>query len=134
MELEKREWFNKVSKGNDGYMMIPYLNGAPVGFVQCAHPRFFPRTKEYAAGPSTEDAIFLACLYIIDKENRGKGIGTAMLESLIAELSKTKIRAVETFARKNSANNPSGPLKFYLKHNFTTKNDKDDFPLVRREL
>jgi GNAT superfamily N-acetyltransferase len=110
------------------------LDDVPIGFVQYAQPKFFPRVKEYAAGPPTEDAVFLACLYVTDKDNRGKGVGTAMLENLITELKKTKVRAVETFARKSSADNPSGPLEFYLKHNFTIRNDKDDFPLVRLEL
>ena len=54
-----------------------------------------------------------------------------MLEKLIAELRKRKFKAVETFARKNSENNPSGPLELYLKHNFEIKNDRDEFPLVR---
>jgi GNAT superfamily N-acetyltransferase len=134
MELEKQEWFNAVSKRADGYMMVAYLDSVPIGFVQCAQPRFFPRTEEYAAGPPTEDAAFLACLYVINKENRGRGMGTAMLKNLITELKKTDVRAVETFARKSSADNPSGPLELYLKHNFTIRNDKDDFPLVRLEL
>ena len=57
-----------------------------------------------------------------------------MLENLLVELRKREVKAVETFARKNSENNPSGPLELYLKHNFKVKNDKDDFPLVRFDL
>ncbi len=57
-----------------------------------------------------------------------------MLENLIVELKDRGFKAVETFARKSSENNPSGPLKLYLKYNFKIKKDKDDFPLVRLEL
>ena len=134
MKREKQEWFNKVAKefGNCG--SVAYCNSRPIGFVQYAPTRFFPRAKEYASGPPNEDAIFLACLYIISQEARGKGFGTAMLENLLSELKKRTFKAVETFARKNSENNPSGPLKLYLKHDFKIENDKDDFPLVRFEL
>jgi len=57
-----------------------------------------------------------------------------MLKELLAELRKTKFKAVETFVGKKSENNPSGPLELYLKHGFKIKNDKDDFPLVRFKL
>lgn len=134
MEQEKREWLTRVIRefGNCGF--IAYVNRVPIGFIQYAPKTFFPRTKEYASGPPSEDAVFLACLYIAAKEARGKGLGSAMLENLLVELRKREVKAVETFARKNSENNPSGPLELYLKHNFKMKNDKDDFPLVRFEL
>jgi GNAT superfamily N-acetyltransferase len=134
MEREKREWFNKATRefGNCGF--TAYFSGVPIGFIQYAPTKFFPRVREYASGPPSEDAVFLACLYITNKEARRKGLGTAMLKELLAELRKRKFKAVETFARKNSENNPSGPLELYLKHNFKIKNDKDDFPLVRFEL
>jgi len=134
MEREKLEWFNKVIRefGNCGF--IVYLSGVPIGFIQYAPPRFFPQVKEYASGPPSEDAVFLACLFIASKKARGKGVGTTMLRDLLAELKKRKFKAVETFARKNSENNPSGPLELYLKHDFKIKSDKDDFPLIRFEL
>ena len=134
IEHKKQEWLKKVigEFGDCGF--IAYFSGVPIGFIQYAPAKFFPRIKEYASGPPSEDAVFLACLYIANKEARRKGIGTAMLKGLLAELGKTKFEAVETFAGKKSENNPSGPLELYLKHGFKIKNDKDDFPLVRLEL
>ena len=134
MAQKKREWFNKVAKEFGSCIKIAYFNDVPMGFIQYAPAKFFPCTKEYAAGPPREDAVFIACLYITNKEMRGKGLGTKMLENLIVELKERGFKAVETFARKSSENNPSGPLKLYLKHNFKIKNDKDDFPLVRLEF
>ena len=134
VEREKREWFSKVIRefGNCGF--IAYSSGVPISFIQYASTEFFPRIQEYASEPPSEDAVFLACLYIANKEERGKGLGTAMLKELLAELRKRKNKAVETFAGKKTANNPSGPLELYLKHGFKIKNDKGDFPLVRFEL
>lgn len=134
MEQRKREWFNKVIRefGNCGF--VAYLSGFPIGFIQYAPAKFFPRVGEYTSGPPSEDSVFLACLYIANKKEHGKGLGTAMLENLIAELRGRGFKAVETFARKSSQNNPSGPLELYLKHGFKIKTDRNDFPLVRLEL
>jgi len=134
MEKEKREWFNKVAKEFGNCIKIAYFNDVPIGFIQYAPAKFFPCIKEYTAGPPSEDAVFIACLYITNRKERGKGLGMRMLENLIVELKEKGFKAIETFARKSSENNPSGPLKLYLKHNFKIKNDKDDFPLVRLEF
>jgi GNAT superfamily N-acetyltransferase len=134
IEQKKREWLDKVVKEFGSSMKIAYLDDAPIGFMLYAPAKFFPRVKEYAAGPPSKDAVFIACLYIANKEARGKELGTRMLQNLIVELKKRGIKAVETFARKSSENNPSGPLRFYLKHNFKIKNDRNDFPLVRLEF
>ena len=134
MAQKKREWFNKVTKEFGSCIKIAYFNDVPMGFIQYAPAKFFPRVKEYAAGPPSEDAVFIACLYITNKEARGKGLGISMLKNLIGELEEKKFKVVETFARKSSEDNPSGPLRFYLKHNFKIKNDKNDFPLVRLEF
>jgi GNAT superfamily N-acetyltransferase len=133
-EQEKREWFNKVVEEFGSSVKLGYLNETPIGFLQYSPPTFFPRVKEYASGPPSEDAVLITCLYITDKEARGKGFGTDMLNDLIAELKERGFKAVETFARKNSQDNPSGPFEFYLKNGFKIKNDKSDFPLVRFAL
>jgi GNAT superfamily N-acetyltransferase len=130
-EQKKRDWFNMVAEKFGSSFKLGYLNETPVGFIQYSLPRFFPRVKEYASGPPSDDAAFITCLYIVDKKARGKGFGTDMLNDLIADLKRRGFRAVETFARKDSQDNPSGPLEFYLKNGFKIKNDKSDFPLVR---
>ena len=134
MAQKKREWFDKVAKEFGSCIKIAYFNDVPIGFIQYAPAKFFPCVKEYASGPPSEDAVFIACLYITNKETRGKGLGTSMLENLIVELKERGFKAAETFARKSSGDNPSGPLKLYLKRDFKIINDKGDFPLVRLEF
>jgi GNAT superfamily N-acetyltransferase len=133
MEQKKREWFNRINKEFEGSLKIVYIDDVPIGFIQLASAKFFPRVNEYICGPPSNDAVFLACLYISRKEMHGKGFGTTMLKDLLAELRKRGFKTVETFARKSSADNPSGPLNFYLKQGFKIKAD-DDFPLLRLEL
>lgn len=135
MEKERLKWFQRMEKesGCSGGF-IAYYNNTPVGFVQCAPAQHFPNTKEYPSGPPSEDAAFLACLYIPSEENRKKGWGTLILKNGIAELKQRGFKAVETFARKSSWENPSGSLPFYLKNGFRIKRDHADFPLVHLEL
>jgi hypothetical protein len=54
--------------------------------------------------------------------------------SIIADLRKRMIKAVETFARKGKPNNPSGPVEFYLRDGFRIHKKDVEFPLIRRDL
>ncbi len=114
--------------------MVAWLQENPIGFIQHAPGRFFHKISEYASGPSSEDAVFISCLYVVEQSARRKGYGSTILKELIRSLSESKYTAVETFARKSCTNNPSGPLGLYLKHGFRIINEKDDFPLVRLDL
>ena len=133
-EMAKQEWLVRVQKWLGVNSYIAYADATPVGFVQLASVKYFPRLKEYTNAVPSEDAVFLACLYILQKENRNKGCGTQILNSLITELRQRGFKAVETFARRSVSENPSGPLGFYLKNGFKMKHNDSDFPLMRLEL
>jgi len=130
----KGDWFRNVSKefGNCG--VIAYLNNESVGYAQYALSKFFPRVRQYASGPPSDDSVFLACLYVPSRELRGKGIGKYLLNFVLSDLQKQGHSVVETFARKGSESNPAGPLEFYLRHGFFVKRECDGFPLVRKEF
>jgi hypothetical protein len=135
IEHKKLEWFLQVQKETEysgGF--IAYHDQKPIGFVQWAPAKYFPNTEEYRSGPPSEDAAFLACLYIPKEENRKKGLGTLILKTGISHIKQQGFKAVETFARKSSSDNPSGPLEFYLKNRFKIKRNDSDFQLVRLEL
>lgn len=57
-----------------------------------------------------------------------------MLRNIIEDLKSRGVRAVETFARKGSPDNPSGPFEFYLKNGFKVLRDDPEFPLMRLDL
>ncbi|MEM4701013.1 MAG: GNAT family N-acetyltransferase [Candidatus Bathyarchaeia archaeon] len=134
LERAKLEWLSSVKESFGDCVEIAFLDNVPIGFFQYAFPKHFPRVQDYVSGPPSGDAVFIACLYITSEKHRGKGYGTAMLRHLLKELGERGFMAVETFARVNSANNPSGPLAFYLKNGFKMISQKDDFPLVRLEF
>jgi hypothetical protein len=70
VEKEKLMWLNIVERAFGSCVEITYLNGAPIGFMQYAPAKYFPRVKDYVSGPPSGDAVFIACLYITDKEQR----------------------------------------------------------------
>jgi len=78
--------------------------------------------------------VLISCLFIAQKEYRGRGLGKQLLQSIIEDLRKRGVKAVETFARKNNPNNPSGPVEFYLKNGFKIHRDDPEYPLMRLEL
>ncbi|MEM0007962.1 MAG: GNAT family N-acetyltransferase [Candidatus Bathyarchaeia archaeon] len=134
MEKAKLKWLEDLKKAFGNSAKIACVDGTPIGFMQYAPAKYFQRISDYTSGPPSGDAIFIACLYIPSKDHRRKGYGTIMLENLLKETRERGFTAVETFARVDSDNNPSGSLAFYLKHGFKVVRQKDDFPLVRLKL
>jgi len=131
---KKLGWLNAVSKlfGNCG--KLAYLDNRMVGYAEYAPSKFLPNSKTYPYGPTGDDAILIACLYIFRKEARGLGVGQILLENIIFELKNRNFKAVETFARKGYVENPSGPIELYIKNGFKIHKDDQKFPLMRLEL
>ena len=62
---KKLGWLLQIQKESEysgGF--VAYHDVDPLGFVQWGHAKFFPKAREYRSGPLSEDAAFLACLYI----------------------------------------------------------------------
>lgn len=131
---KKLKWLNDVNKifGNCGKLV--YLNNKVVGYAVYAPPKFLPNSKSYPSGPPDDDAILIACLYVLKKEYRGLGIGQKLLRSILSELRDRHVKVVETFARKSNAENPSGPVDFYIKKGFKIYKDDPEFPLMKLKL
>jgi len=137
-EKKKKEWFVETLRefGNCG--KIVYQDKMPIGYAQFAPISCLPQASNYESGPSgriEDNTVFLSCLYISEDRQRGKGIGMKLLDTVIADLRDRDFKAVETFARRGSANNPSGPIESYLKKGFKIKDETDlEFPLIRLEF
>ncbi len=134
MFLKKLQWLQKTHKifGNCG--KIAYISNKAVAYAQYAPPELLPNSKNYQAGPPNKDAVLISCLFIPQKEFQHLGIGSQVLQNIIHELKERKIKAIETFARKNNPANPSGPVAFYLKNRFKIIKDDVEFPLLRLAL
>lgn len=134
MIQKKLKWLKNVSKKFDNCGKIICIDGKSVGYAQYAPPQFFPRSTDYESGPPSDDAVLISCLFIPAKEFRKLGLGSNLLQSIIDDLRKRKIKAVETYARKNKPDNPSGPVGFYLRNGFRIYRDNPGFPLMRMDL
>lgn len=131
---KKRTWIHQVRTEFGECGKLLYLGGRAVGYAQFAPAEFLPNTKNYPAGPVSQDAVFIACLFIPRKEHRRHGLGSLLLQSIVHDLRFRGLKAVEALARKGSPENPSGPVEFYLRHGFHVLRDDAEFPLMRLEL
>ncbi|MFQ6089127.1 MAG: GNAT family N-acetyltransferase [Candidatus Methanofastidiosia archaeon] len=133
MLQKKLKWLESTKKkfGNCGKIM--YVDSKPCGYAQYALPALLPKSRNYDSHP-TNDAVLISCLFISQKEFRGLGLGSKLLQSIIKDLKKRGMEAVETFARKGKPDNPSGPVEFYLKNGFRIHRNDTEFPLMRLDL
>jgi len=104
------------------------------GFVRFGPPELYPQSLRYSSGPVSQDALLVTCLFVA-KPYRGSGIARRLL-SLTEEAATNRYAysAVEAFARKGSANNPSGPVELYLKCGYEVLRDDGEFPLMRKTV
>jgi ribosomal protein S18 acetylase RimI-like enzyme len=137
-ERKKLEWFARAIREFGTCGKIAYHDSKPVAYAQFAPSERLPNTNHYKSHPvgkSEEGAVFLSCLYVPDKELRRGGIGGKLLKNIINDLRCRGFKAIETFARSGNAENPSGPLEFFVKNGFRIKDQTSpEFPLVRLSL
>ena len=120
----KKSWFIKNLKEFGVCGKILYINDMPVAYAQFAPNTLLPQVKNYncsSLGKIEEGIVFLSCLFVCKPEYRRKGLGSKLLENIISSLKSRNLKGIETFAREDSPNNPSGPLHFYLKYGFQIK-------------
>lgn len=135
----KRDWFRRVHRVWGCGGKILYLDHKPVAYAQYAPPHLLSGVKEYSEqliSPSP-DAILISCLYLREG-HRFRGLGRRLLQAVVADLKERGCRAVETYARDDPEENPSGPTGFHLKEGFrilrTERSEEMFFSLMRVEL
>jgi ribosomal protein S18 acetylase RimI-like enzyme len=132
---KKREWFEKTLEEFGSCGKIVYHDGKPIAYAQYSNPERLPNVSSYeskSVGKLKEGVVFLSCLYVADETMRDKGIGEQLLQNIIEDLRRRGFKAIETFACRTSANNPSGPMAFYVKNGFHIKDKTNaEFPLMR---
>jgi len=131
---EKLEWLRRVKKEFGDCGKLIYIDRKLAGYAQFAPPKFLPNSINYNAGPPDNNAVLISCLFIFDKNFRALKLGKRLLNSIINDLKSRNVKIVETFARKDKASNPSGPVEFYIKNGFRVYKDDPQFPLMRLDL
>lgn len=134
MLARKLIWLRRTLRefGNCGKIL--YVDGEGTGYAQYAPPGHLPNSAEYDSGPPSDDAVLISCLFIAQERFQRSGLGSRLLHSIVDELRTRGITAVETFARRGSPDNPSGPAEFYSRNGFRIHKDDKEFPLMRLYL
>lgn len=128
-----QEWFSRHSAG----LLLGKVarQGREVrGFIRFGPPEIYPQRLSYRSGPVSEDALLITCL-VVARQYRRLGIArqlVSLAEDAAAE--QYGYAAVEAFARKGSANNPSGPVELYSKCGYEILRDDREFPLMRKAV
>ena len=125
----KKEWLAAVAAEMGSVGKVAYFNDKAVAWVHYSLPKYL-RKEAYAPHKPDPEALFICCL-VVSEEYQGRGTGEKLLKAVVREAEKRGIPAVETVARKGSANNPSGPVELYVRGGFSVKQDHSDFPLMR---
>jgi GNAT superfamily N-acetyltransferase len=131
-EAAKRQWFTTSSGFYGPCGKLVYDGDKVVAWAQYAPASCFPRAGGYHTHPSN-DAYLITCLAVAPS-HRNKGVATMLLSTIIRDLEERGVSAVETFAKKNGSDNPSGPVGLYLKKGFKVKADDPEFPLLRLDI
>lgn len=126
----KRQW---IADHVPGQLLgkVARRGGEAVGFIQVGPPDLYPQQLNYAAGPASPDALLVTCLFV-KPAFRGRGLARRLLSLAEAAAREGGFAAIETFPRKESDNNPSGPIELYVKADFEILRDDVEFPLVRK--
>ncbi len=128
----KQAWIGKragVAAGG----FVAYDHDEPVGFCHYAASPFFPMLREYQCGEADENSLFIACLYVAPAAQR-QGIGQRLRARVEAQAIREGFSAVETIARTESTDNPSGPLLFWTNNRYTVISSQGEYALVRKTL
>ncbi len=132
-EKIKTEWFKDVLADVDICGMVALRGHRTVAWARFAPVGKLPGLSAYSGIRPSPEAIFLAC-FAVSPSERGRGTGARFLRVVLSELAVRGWPTVETYARRSSANNPSGPLQLYVSAGFEAVGGEQDFPLLRLEL
>ncbi len=129
----KKTWYSTVQDGWGSCGKIVMQDDQTLAYCQFAPAGYLPRLNHYNLGPVSEDAVFLACLYI-PEPFRGRGLGKLLVNAVQKDMIKRGYRAIETFARRAPARNPSGWLEFYQANGWKVMKESGSITQLRSDL
>lgn len=112
-----------------------YVDDRLVGYATFGPPSHFPRLRVLRRSPS-DDALLLATLWV-DPQERGGGLGKALLHAVLREALRRGLRAVEAVAVRTDDPSPWRcllPESFLVSQGFTVLQEDVLHPLLRLDL
>lgn len=97
----KERWAQDVERSWGSWGTLYHdADGRLLGFLQCGPAGHFPRSAELPAGPPSEDALLVTCVYVADES--APWVVQSLFLAAIGEARDRGIRAIETFSRRES--------------------------------
>ena len=131
-----RAWVADVHEQWGECGRVAYEGDTILGFIKYAPARFLPQSRNFPSGPSSDDAVLLACMHISD-DARQRGLGTLLLRAALRDLVVRNERSVEAFAstvRTGFAEQPVMGVEFLLRNGFNVLRPHPVYPLLRLDL
>jgi GNAT superfamily N-acetyltransferase len=138
-EVEKEAWVSSVLLEWGSCGRIVYSGDIPVGFVLYAPPNAVPRAQAFPTSPPSADAVLLTAFYVLP-EFRGSGLGRALVQAVVADLTSRGVRAIEAFGDASEAEESGDehvcvvPAAFLRSVGFKTVRPHPRWPRLRMEL
>lgn len=129
----KKAWYGTVLDSWGSCGKIVMQDQQSLAYCQFAPAGYLPRLSRYNLGPISEDAVFLACLYV-PGAFRGRGLGKLLVNAVQKDMIQRGYRAIETFARRAPARNPSGWLEFYQANGWKVIQESGSITQLRSDL
>lgn len=137
-EVEKEAWVSSVLLEWGSCGRIIYSGELPVGFVLYAPPNAVPRAGAFPTSPPSADAVLLTAFHVLP-EFRGSGLGRALVQAVVADLTRRGVRAVEVFGDEREEADADEhvcvvPAAFLRSVGFKTVRPHPRWPRLRMEL
>ncbi len=134
-DLEKEAWLSEVLLEWGSCGRVVYVGGAPAGYVLFAPPASVPRATEMPTGPVSADAVLLTTMQVAP-EFAGEGLGRALAQAVVKDLTRRGVKAVEAFgdARPGTESDCVVPADFLRSVGFKTVRPHHRWPRLRMEL
>jgi hypothetical protein len=95
--LEKRKWIEKAEEEWGAWGTIYYDDdGRVLGSMQCGPGTLFPRATSLPAGPPSDDAVLVTCVYLVDPGS--PWVMQSLFLAAIGESRDKGAKALEAFA------------------------------------
>ncbi|MGW0230073.1 GNAT family N-acetyltransferase [Actinopolymorpha singaporensis] len=132
--LEKEAWISAALLEWGSCGKVCYVDEVPAAFAMYAPPSYVPRSVAFPTSPVSADAVLLMTARVLP-DFAGTGLGRVMVQSVVKDLLRRGVRAVEVFG-DTTWHRPECvlPADFLLSVGFKTVRPHHRYPRLRIEL
>jgi GNAT superfamily N-acetyltransferase len=125
--------------------LLAYIDGDPVGWCNAQPRANFANMRHYkVAVTGANEPIGSIMCFLVSPGNRGKGVGTSLLNAAVDKFSRDGLQIAEGYPTTNPSKrnweipwaeeNYKGSLSMYLKSGFKIHRRLERFAIVRKQL